>query len=57
METISLAISSVADLMVRYKPWPTNPAGFAFLVHPRNIPDIYRKYPLLRYLQNGNKFT
>jgi len=50
METISLAISSVADLMVRYKPWPTNPAGFAFLVHPRNIPDIYRKYPLLRYL-------
>ena len=35
METISLAISSVADLMVRYKPWPTNPADFASLV------DIY----------------
>jgi len=46
----------VGDLIIRYLPnFNKNKNYFAFLVHPRNTADIYRKYPFFRYFPD--KFT
>lgn len=50
MKTISLIFSAIFDLIIRYLPQFKRRDGFAFLVHPRDISDVYRKYPFLKYL-------
>jgi predicted amino acid dehydrogenase len=52
MKTISLLISAVFDLLVCYFPQTKKRDGFAFLVHPRDISDVYKKYPFLKYFSN-----
>ena len=42
--------SAFSDLAIRYLPQSKKQEGFAFLVHPRGISDLYRKYPFFKYL-------
>jgi predicted amino acid dehydrogenase len=49
---LKLVLQSARDLSTRLLPDRSdkNKYGFAFLVHPRDIRDVYRKYPFLRLL-------
>lgn len=52
MDTFRLLIHAVRDLL-RRKWLPaaeTDPPGYAFIVHPRNYPDVRRKYPFFKYI-------
>ncbi len=49
MKTIALIFSAIFDLIIRYLPQFKKREGFAFLVHPRDISDVYRKYKFLKY--------
>jgi predicted amino acid dehydrogenase len=50
MKTLKLIIHAFRDLIVRYLPnFNKNKHAFAFLVHPRDISDVYRKYPFAKY--------
>ena len=56
MKFLSLIYGAVSDLIIRYLPnFNKDKYFFAFLVHPRNTADIYRKYPFFRYFPD--KFT
>ncbi|OIP78058.1 MAG: hypothetical protein AUK17_02905 [Parcubacteria group bacterium CG2_30_44_18] len=56
MKTFLLIIYAFRDLIIRYLPnFKKTEYAFAFLVHPRNINDLYHKYPFFRYLPE--KFT
>lgn len=50
MKTLKLVFHAFRDLAVRYLPNRKNDFAFAFLVHPRDIADVYRKYPFVKYL-------
>lgn len=50
MKVTFLILHAFWDLIVRYLPRMRKKGGFAFIVHPRNIPDVYRKYPFLKFL-------
>lgn len=50
MKAMILIIHAFRDLIIRYLPRMRKKGGFAFIVHPRNIPDVYRKYPFLKIL-------
>lgn len=51
MKAIKLVIHALRDLIIRHLPdFKKNERAFAFLVHPRNINDVYRKYPFAKYL-------
>lgn len=50
MKPIKLIICAFRDLIIRHLPVMRKKGGFAFIVHPRNIPDVYRKYPFLKIL-------
>jgi len=49
MKFLSLIYGAVGDLVIRYLPAPKvkDKYCFAFLVHPRNTEDVYRKFPFL----------
>lgn len=50
MKFLSSIYGSVRDLFIRYLPnFHKKDYCFAFLVHPRNTKDIYRKFPFFRY--------
>ncbi len=56
MKTVKLVLSAFRDLIIRYLPnFKKDRYAFAFLVHPRNTNDLYRKYPFFQYLPE--KFT
>lgn len=56
MKTFSLILFAFRDLIIRYLPnFKKDEYAFAFLVHPRNLNDLYHKYPFLRYFPE--KFT
>lgn len=49
MKTIILIIHAFRDLFIRYLPnFKKNRYAFAFLIHPRDIKDTYRKYPFFK---------
>ncbi len=51
MKTFILILHAFRDLLVRYLPnLKEKENAFAFLVHPRDIKDVYRKYPFAEYL-------
>ncbi len=50
MKPIVLILAAFRDLIIRHLPRMRKKGGFAFIVHPRNIPDVYRKYPFLKIL-------
>ncbi len=50
MKLVRLIFQAFRDLIIRYLPRIRKMGGFAFIVHPRNIPDVYRKYPFLKIL-------
>lgn len=50
MKTVILILHAFRDLIIRHLPRMRKKGGFAFIVHPRNIPDVYRKYPFLKIL-------
>ena len=51
MKSIILVLHAFRDLFIRWLPnFHKKEYAFAFLVHPRNILDVYRKYPLAKYL-------
>ncbi len=50
MKAVILVIHAFRDLIIRYLPTMRKKGGFAFIVHPRDISDVYRKYPLAKYL-------
>ena len=50
MKSLKLILHAFRDLAIRYLPRMRKKGGFAFIVHPRNIPDVYRKYPFLKFL-------
>jgi predicted amino acid dehydrogenase len=50
MKSVLLILHAFRDLVVGYLPRMRKRGGFAFIVHPRNIPDVYRKYPFLKIL-------
>lgn len=50
MKAVVLTLHAFRDLVIRYLPRMRKRGGFAFIVHPRNIPDVYRKYPFLKIL-------
>lgn len=55
MKTFRLILHSFRDLFVRLLPDFSNKKEyqFAFLVHPRDIRDVYRKYPFLESLPHS----
>lgn len=56
MKIFKLFYGALRDLIIRYLPnFRKNKYCFAFLVHPRNTADIYRKYPFFKYFPD--KFT
>ncbi|MFA4890046.1 MAG: hypothetical protein WC587_00205 [Candidatus Paceibacterota bacterium] len=50
MRIIILIFNAFRDLIIRYLPRMRKKGGFAFIVHPRNMPDVYRKYPFFKIL-------
>ena len=50
MKTLKLVFSALADLFIRILPRFRKKGGFAFLVHPRDLRDVYKKYPFFRLL-------
>ena len=50
MKVVVLILHAFRDLLVRYLPRMRKRGGFGFIVHPRDIPDVYRKYPFLKFL-------
>lgn len=53
MKSIAIFWHAVADLILPYAPFlwePETVYRYAFLVHPRSIQDVYRKYPIARLL-------
>jgi predicted amino acid dehydrogenase len=50
MKTIQLIIDALSDLLIHFFPTSKREYGFAFIVHPRDMKDVYRKYPFLRNL-------
>lgn len=56
MKIFILFYSAIRDLLIRYLPeFHKKNYSFAFLVHPRNTADIYRKYPFFRHFPD--RFT
>lgn len=56
MKIFILFYGALRDLIIRYLPnFNKNKYYFAFLVHPRNTADIYRKYPFFKYF--SDRFT
>ncbi len=53
MKTLSLVSFAIFDRIVRRLPQIKKRTGFAFLVHPRDVPDVYRKYPFLKYFSHN----
>jgi len=50
MKTLKLIFHAFRNLFVRWLPnFKKKEYAFAFLVHPRNIEDTYRKYPFFKY--------
>lgn len=51
MKIFILIIHAFRDLAIPYLPnFKKEEYAFAFLVHPRDISDVYRKYPFAKYL-------
>lgn len=52
MKTLRLIIHAMRDLVRRIllPALKTDPPGYAFIVHPRNYPDVRRKYPFFKYI-------
>jgi predicted amino acid dehydrogenase len=49
MKPIKLILTAFRDLIIRFLPnFNEQKYSFAFLVHPRNIEDTYRKYPFFK---------
>lgn len=55
VRAITLIASGVMDLLMLYAPQHRRMTKFAFLVHPRDLSDVYRKYPFLYSL--GDEWT
>ena len=56
MKIFVLFYFAIRDLIIRYLPnFHKKIIFFAFLVHPRNTADIYRKYPFFKYFPD--RFT
>ncbi len=53
MKTLSLVSFAIFDRIIRHFPQIKKRTGFAFLVHPRNVPDVYRKYPFFKYFSHS----
>ena len=53
MKSVRLIFHAFRDLIIRHLPTWHKKGGFAFIVHPRNIPDVYRKYPFLKFLSSS----
>jgi predicted amino acid dehydrogenase len=51
--TIRLITHALWDGIVPYLIAPSNPTGYAFLVHPRDITDVQRKYPFAKYFSES----
>lgn len=53
MKTSFLVFHAFQDLIVRLLPnFKKREYSFAFLIHPRNIQDVYRKYPFAKYFSD-----
>ncbi len=51
MKTLIVILHAFRDLIVRWLPnLRKGEYCFAFLVHPRDINDVYRKYPFAKFL-------
>ncbi|KKQ23003.1 MAG: hypothetical protein US36_C0006G0002 [Candidatus Wolfebacteria bacterium GW2011_GWC1_37_10] len=51
MKNFKLIIHAFRDLIIHWLPnFKKKEYAFAFLVHPRNIEDTFRKYPFFRHL-------
>ena len=56
MKFLSLIYGAVGDLIIRHLPnFKKKDYSFAFIVHPRNTADIYRKYSFFRHFPD--RFT
>ncbi len=57
MKAFILILHAFRDLIIRYLPnSKKEESAFAFLVHPRNVSDVYRKYPFAEYLPENLLF-
>ena len=52
MKTLKLIWGALFDLVIRFLPFTDKQYKFAFLVHPRDMRDVHRKYPFLRHFPN-----
>lgn len=51
MKTIKLILHAFRDLVIPFlSNFNKNQYAFAFLVHSRDISDVYRKYPFAKFL-------
>ncbi|MEK7582205.1 MAG: hypothetical protein AAB488_02670 [Patescibacteria group bacterium] len=51
MKQFILIVLATRDLLIRKVPFlATKRYSFAFLVHPRNLPDVFKKYPFAKYI-------
>lgn len=57
-KSIQLIVSAFHDLFVRILPDRSSPDeyGYVFLVHPRNLYDVTRKYPFFKYFPDKLAF-
>ena len=52
-----LVFHAFQDLIVRLLPNFKKEYSFAFLIHPRNIQDVYRKYPFAKIFPIKNRMV
>ena len=50
MNYLILLYRSFRDLVLQFLPSRKRDNGFAFLIHPRDITDVYRKYPFAKII-------
>jgi len=53
MKFLRLIFYAFGDLFTRYLPQLNKKTGFAFIVHPRDMSDVYRKYPVFKYFPDN----
>ncbi|MFA5000950.1 MAG: polysaccharide biosynthesis protein [Candidatus Paceibacterota bacterium] len=53
LKTIKTFLSAIVDLYHQFQPEKNRPDyGFAFMIHPRSLIDVYRIFPLFKFIPN-----
>jgi predicted amino acid dehydrogenase len=53
MKTLKLILHALCDGILPYLPQYRKRSGYAFLIHPRDLQDVYKKYPFFRFFSQS----